>query len=119
MSIPLAAPRRIFYGWFIVAAVFVTTTTTSGLAFYNLSILLAAFAPTNDFRRTRHRHHYIRTGLPEPNAQVTLGVLKFLKVVLAHEAQQLFDLPEIRARERRTSTRLYRLFRFHAFFRVQ
>lgn len=37
-------PRRIFYGWFVVAAVLVITTATSGLAFYNLSILLAAFS---------------------------------------------------------------------------
>ena len=34
---------RIFYGWYIVAGVFLVTMTTSGLAFYNLPILLAAF----------------------------------------------------------------------------
>jgi len=50
MSMSLAAPRRIFYGWFVVAAVFVTTTTLSGLAFYNLSILLAAFVTERGFR---------------------------------------------------------------------
>jgi len=48
-STPLAAPRRIFYGWYIVAAVFVTTTITSGFAFYNLSILLAAFVSERGF----------------------------------------------------------------------
>jgi MFS family permease len=42
-------PRRIFYGWYIVAAVFVITMTTSGLAFYNLSILLAAFVAERGF----------------------------------------------------------------------
>ena len=42
-------PRRIFYGWYVVAAVFVITTTTSGLAFYNLSILLAAFVAEQGF----------------------------------------------------------------------
>ena len=35
---------RIFYGWYVVAAVLVITTATSGFAFYNLSILLAAFS---------------------------------------------------------------------------
>lgn len=35
---------RIFYGWYVVAAVLVITTATSGFAFYNLSLLLAAFA---------------------------------------------------------------------------
>ena len=42
-------PRRIFYGWYIVAGVFVVTMTTSGLAFYNLSILLAAFVSERGF----------------------------------------------------------------------
>src|SRR5688572_23968202 len=42
-------PRRVFYGWYVVAAVFVITTTTSGLAFYNLSILLAAFVAEQGF----------------------------------------------------------------------
>jgi MFS family permease len=42
-------PRRIFYGWYIVAGVFVITMTTSGLAFYNLSILLAAFVAERGF----------------------------------------------------------------------
>jgi MFS family permease len=42
-------PRRTFYGWYVVGAVFVITTTTSGLAFYNLSILLAAFVAEQGF----------------------------------------------------------------------
>ena len=43
------APRRIFYGWYIVAGVFFITMTTSGLAFYNLSILLTAFVAERGF----------------------------------------------------------------------
>jgi MFS family permease len=42
-------PRRVFYGWYVVAAALVITTTTSGLAFYNLSILLAAFVAEYGF----------------------------------------------------------------------
>ena len=42
-------PRRIFYGWYVVGGVFVVTMTTSGLAFYNLSILLAAFVSERGF----------------------------------------------------------------------
>jgi MFS family permease len=45
----LPPPRRFFHGWYIVAGVFVMTTTTSGLAFYNLSILLAAFVAERGF----------------------------------------------------------------------
>lgn len=45
----MPAPRRVFYGWYVVAAVFVITTTTSGLTFYNLSILLAAFVAERGF----------------------------------------------------------------------
>ena len=41
--------RRVFYGWYVVAAALVITTTTSGLAFYNLSILLAAFVSERGF----------------------------------------------------------------------
>ena len=46
MSSPLG---RVFYGWYVVAAALVITTTTSGLAFYNLSILLAAFISERGF----------------------------------------------------------------------
>ncbi len=49
MTAILSPPRRIFYGWFIVAGVFVIATITSGLAFYNLSILLAAFVAERGF----------------------------------------------------------------------
>jgi MFS family permease len=45
----MPTPRRVFYGWYVVAAVLVTTTVTSGLAFYNLSILLAAFVAEYGF----------------------------------------------------------------------
>lgn len=45
----MPSPRRVFYGWFVVAAALVITTTTSGLAFYNLSILLAAFVAERGF----------------------------------------------------------------------
>jgi MFS family permease len=45
----LPPSRRIFYGWYIVGGVFVVTMTTSGLVFYNLSILLAAFVAERGF----------------------------------------------------------------------
>lgn len=45
----MPSPRRIFYGWYVVAAALVIMTTTSGLAFYNLSILLAAFVNDRGF----------------------------------------------------------------------
>ncbi len=40
---------RIFYGWYIVAAICLVTTITSGLAFYNLSVLLNAFVEERGF----------------------------------------------------------------------
>lgn len=40
---------RIFYGWYVVAAIFLVTTVTSGLAFYNLSVLLNAFVAERGF----------------------------------------------------------------------
>ena len=43
------AKTPIFYGWYVVAAIALITTTTSGLAFYNLSILLAAFVAERGF----------------------------------------------------------------------
>jgi MFS family permease len=50
MTTAASKPRPgIFYGWYVVAAVFVITTITSGLAFYNLSILLAAFVAEKGF----------------------------------------------------------------------
>jgi MFS family permease len=41
--------RRMFYGWYVVAAACVITTISSGLAFYNLSVLLAAFVAERGF----------------------------------------------------------------------
>jgi predicted MFS family arabinose efflux permease len=35
--------HRIFYGWYVVGAIALVLTTTSGLGFYNLSVLLDAF----------------------------------------------------------------------------
>ncbi len=40
---------RIFYGWYVVAAICMITTITSGLAFYNLSVLLNAFVAERGF----------------------------------------------------------------------
>lgn len=41
--------ERIFFGWYVVAAACVITTVSSGLAFYNLSILLAVFTAERSF----------------------------------------------------------------------
>jgi MFS family permease len=41
--------QRIFYGWYVVAAVLVITTAFSGFIFYNLPILLAAFVAERGF----------------------------------------------------------------------
>lgn len=40
---------RIHYGWFVVAALFVVLTITSGLAFYNLSVYMNALVATRGF----------------------------------------------------------------------
>lgn len=40
---------RVFYGWYIVVAVLIITTATSGFAFYNLSVLLAAYSDEYGF----------------------------------------------------------------------
>jgi MFS family permease len=42
-------PRRIFYGWYVVGAIALVLTTTSGLGFYNLSVLLDAFVRERGF----------------------------------------------------------------------
>ena len=42
-------PHRIFYGWYVVGAIGVVLTTTSGLGFYNLSVLLDAFVRERSF----------------------------------------------------------------------
>lgn len=47
---PRAEARgRIFYGWYIVGAVFVIHTVSCGLIFYNLSIFLKAFVAEGGF----------------------------------------------------------------------
>ena len=40
---------RVFYGWYVVYAVGLVLMTTSGLAFYNLSVLLDAFVAERGF----------------------------------------------------------------------
>jgi predicted MFS family arabinose efflux permease len=42
-------PQRIFYGWYVVGAIGIVLTTTSGLGFYNLSVLLDAFVRERAF----------------------------------------------------------------------
>jgi predicted MFS family arabinose efflux permease len=42
-------PHRIFYGWYVVGAIVLVLTTTSGLGFYNLSVLLDAFVRERSF----------------------------------------------------------------------
>lgn len=57
MSAKSAAPDHdgkppqagLFYGWYVVAAVFVIMTVTAGLGFYNLSIYLKAFVAERGF----------------------------------------------------------------------
>ncbi len=47
LSLPgriVAHLRDVYYGWWVVAAVFVTMSTTAGIGFYNLSVLLGAFS---------------------------------------------------------------------------
>jgi MFS family permease len=40
---------RLFYGWYVVFAIFFVLTTESGLAFYNLAVLLDAFIRERGF----------------------------------------------------------------------
>jgi MFS family permease len=42
-------PSRIFYGWYVVYAISLVMTTTAGLAFYNLPVLLDAFVAERGF----------------------------------------------------------------------
>lgn len=47
---PRVSPRGpVFYGWYVVAAVFVIHTVSCGLIFYNLSIFLKAFVAEGGF----------------------------------------------------------------------
>jgi MFS family permease len=41
--------HRIFYGWYVVGAIALVLTTTSGLGFYYLSVLLDAFVRERPF----------------------------------------------------------------------
>ena len=41
--------RRVFYGWYVVYAICLVMTTTAGLAFYNLPVLLDAFVSERGF----------------------------------------------------------------------
>jgi MFS family permease len=43
------AAQRPFYGWYVVAALFVVTTTTSGFIFYSITVLLDAFVSERAF----------------------------------------------------------------------
>lgn len=45
----MSGDLRVFYGWYIVAAICLITTIGSGLAFYNLSVLLNAFVAERGF----------------------------------------------------------------------
>lgn len=45
----MARYPRLFYGWYIVLAIGFVLTTTAGLAFYNLSVLLDAFIREQGF----------------------------------------------------------------------
>lgn len=49
MLSPGGSSRRIFYGWYVVYAVGFVMTTTAGLAFYNLPVLLDAFVSERGF----------------------------------------------------------------------
>ena len=46
-SVP--SSRRVFYGWYVVYAICLVMTTTAGLAFYNLPVLLDAFVSERGF----------------------------------------------------------------------
>jgi len=45
----MSGQSRVYYGWYVVAAICLITTITSGLAFYNLSVLLNAFIAERGF----------------------------------------------------------------------
>src|SRR5215472_8004453 len=46
---PQRSDARLFYGWYVVVAIGVVLTTESGLAFYNLAVLLDAFIRERGF----------------------------------------------------------------------
>ena len=43
------AAQRPFYGWYVVGALFVVTTTTAGIIFYSITVLLDAFVAERGF----------------------------------------------------------------------
>ncbi len=106
----MPSPRRVFYGWFIVAAALVITTITSGLTFYNLSVLLAAFVrPSAAFRCRSPAAPPPPSSLPAASAAcsrgasstastraiviaggATLGAAALFSVGMLHETWQLF-----------------------------
>jgi MFS family permease len=48
-SPPRAAAHRVFFGWWVVAAIFVMLAVSSGLGFYNLSVVLQALTTERGF----------------------------------------------------------------------
>ena len=46
---PQRSDARLFYGWYVVVGIGVVLTTESGLAFYNLAVLLDAFIRERGF----------------------------------------------------------------------
>jgi MFS family permease len=105
----MSSPRRVFYGWYVVGAALVITTTTSGLAFYNLSILLAAFVAERGFpialASAATATFFIASGVGGVlsgrlvdrmdaraviAASATVGALALASVGLLREAWQLF-----------------------------
>ena len=40
---------RVFFGWWVVAGVFVGMATSSGLGFYNIAVILEALTEERDF----------------------------------------------------------------------
>ena len=105
----MPSPRRVFYGWFIVAAAMVITTVTSGLAFYNLSVLLAAFVSEYGFpvslASSATATFFVASGIGgmlagrlvdrfDPRYVIaggaTLGAAALFSVGMLHETWQLF-----------------------------
>jgi MFS family permease len=105
----MPSPRRIFYGWFIVVAAMVITTVTSGLTFYNLSVLLAAFVREYGFpvslASSATATFFVASGIGgmlagrlvdrfDPRYVIasgaTLGTAALSTVGLLHETWQLF-----------------------------
>lgn len=105
----MPSPRHVFYGWYVVGAVFVITTATSGLVFYNLSILLAAFVAERNFpvglASTATATFFVTAGIGGMiagrlveridiriviAAGAALGALALATVGMLHEAWQLF-----------------------------